>query len=332
MPRVGLIGAGWIARDHLEILGLLEDVSVVAVCDVDEARAREAAGPHGADVHSDWEALLESTELDAVWVCTPPLHHREPAVAALERGLGVYLEKPVARTLDDAAAIVAAWRASEAVCAVGYQWHAIEVLTDLREALAGQEISLLVGRNIGATQSRPWFLDRAQGGGNILERASHHLDLQRAVAGDVVRVQAAGSAISLAQGEEEAQGDIEDAVILVLHFEHGSIGTIQVAWTRKGLPGAYDLDVFASEATLRLDLDPDFRLHGPSCGREVDVRSAMHPFERGIRRFLEANAAGDKDAVFCTPEDAERTLAVAAACEEALASGRTVDVPTPTPA
>ena len=57
----------------------------------------------------------------------------------------------------------------------------------------------------------------------------------------------------------------------------------------------------------------------------------MHPFERGIRRFLEANAAGDKDAVFCTPEDAERTLVVAAACEEALASGRTVDVPTPTP-
>ena len=68
--------------------------------------------------------MLEAEELDLLWVCTPPLHHRGPAVAALAAGVHVYLEKPIARTLEDAAAIVDAAGSAAGVCAVGYQWHA----------------------------------------------------------------------------------------------------------------------------------------------------------------------------------------------------------------
>src|SRR5438093_1438023 len=147
MLRVGLIGAGWIARDHVAALRKRDDAEVVAVCDVDRARAEQLA-PEGAAAYEDWRELLDREQPDALWVCVPPLAHREPTVTALERGIHVYLEKPVARTVDDAEAIVAAAERNGAVCAVGYQWHATEVLDDLRSALADQEVSLLLGRSI----------------------------------------------------------------------------------------------------------------------------------------------------------------------------------------
>ena len=146
--RVAVIGAGWIAADHLAALAKRDDVSVVAMCDLDRSRAEQLA-PDGANVYEKWQDVLDSEQPDALWVCTPPLAHRDPTLAALERGVHVYLEKPVARTADDARAIVAAAEAADAVCAVGYQWHATEVLDDLRRALDGQEISQLIGRSIG---------------------------------------------------------------------------------------------------------------------------------------------------------------------------------------
>jgi predicted dehydrogenase len=322
--RAAVVGAGWIAADHIGELVRRDDVHVVGVCDLDRARA-EALAPPGAEVYERFDELLDRGQPDALWVCTPPLAHREPALAALARGIHVYLEKPIARTADDAAAIVAAAEASDAVCAVGYQWHATDLLDDVREALDGQELSLLVGRSIGPTGTRSWFLNRAQGGGNVLERGSHQIDLVRTVAGEVERVQAAASSVLLGQAEGD-RGDIDDAATLVLHLENGGVATVVVAWTRRGQPGIYTLDIVASDATLALTLDPEFTLRGTSAGRTVEARSAVHPFRRSIARFLDALRERDPARVFCTPADAARTLAVARACEEALATGETVPV------
>src|SRR5437763_8141175 len=245
--RVAIIGAGWIAAEHAAILRRLEGVELTAVCDIDEQRARELAGS-GA-VYTDWHELLDRETPDAVFVCTPPKLHRDPAVEALARGVHVYLEKPVARGLDDARAIVQAADSNDAVCAVGYQWRAVDVLDDLRAALDGQELGLLIGIGTGPTKSRPWFLNRAEGGGNLLERASHGIDLARAVGGEIVSVQATAGTVALAQSIGE-RGDIEDAAAIVLRFANGAVGSVSVAWTRDGLPATYRLHVLGSESSL----------------------------------------------------------------------------------
>jgi predicted dehydrogenase len=326
--RAGLIGAGWIGRQHAEGLARRDDVAVTAVCDTDAGRAAAVASLSGARVFADWASMLATAALDAVWVCTPPLAHAGPAVAVLDRGLPLYLRKPIARSPDDARLISdGAGNRSGAVCAVGYQWHAVEVLDDLRQALAGRAIGCLTGQSIGGTQSRPWFLDRAAGGGNLLERGSHHIDLARAVAGEVVAVQAAGSPVRLAPRPAGA-GDIDDAVTLLLHFASGAIGTIVVAWTADTVPGSYWIQVAAADALLRLDLDPDYRLSGTAGGAAVAAVSRSAPFDRSVDRFLAAVRSADPGLVFCPPADAARTLAVAAAAEKALASGGTVTVAT----
>jgi predicted dehydrogenase len=324
MP-VGIVGAGWIARDHMRTLGSLAGVDVVAVCDVDRERAEALASGTGARVYLDWRDLLDREDLAALVVCTPPLSHREPAVAALDRGLPLYLEKPIARTLDDAAAIVEAAERTGTVCAIGYQWHALDLLDDVHQLLEGQQIGLLVGMSVGPTQSRPWFLDRRAGGGNLLERGSHHIDLARVIGGDVVSVQAAAGRVRLARSAG-GDGDIDDAVTILLTLASGALATIVVAWTRPGQPGTYGVNVVASEATLKLNLDPEFTLTGLSRGGPVDRRAASAPSERSMRRFLDAARAGDPAEVVCRPADAAATLAVAVAAERALETGQTVTV------
>ena len=156
--RVGMVGAGWIAREHRRVLDSVAEAELAAVCDLDLERAGELAAGTGARVYQDWRDLLGREDLGALLVCTPPRSHAGPAVAALNAGLPVYLEKPIARTPQDAAPIVAAAERSGTVCAVGYQWHALDLFGDLPGLLQGQQIGVLVGTCIGPTQSRPWFL------------------------------------------------------------------------------------------------------------------------------------------------------------------------------
>jgi predicted dehydrogenase len=322
--RAGIIGLGWIARVHVPALAAAAEVELVAVCDTAPERAEAVARAHGARAYTGWEEMLDREELDAVWVCTPPLHHRGPTLAALSGGVHVYLEKPIARTLDDAEAIVAGARSADAVCAVGYQWHASELIEETRQALAGQGVALLVGRNYGPVAGRPWFMDRSQGGGQVLERGSHHIDLQRAIAGEISSVQAVAAAQPLAQADTE--GSIEDAIGLVFHFESGALGSVYSAWSRDGQPELYATDIVATEATISLELGPNaYRMTGVSRGRPLAAEFS-EPMNRSIARFLEAARTGNADLVFCSPDDALKTLTVALACEQALAEGGRVDV------
>jgi predicted dehydrogenase len=112
----------------------------------------------------------------------------------------------------------------------------------------------------------------------------------------------------------------------MLELASGALATVVVAWTRPGQPGRYGLDIVASEATLELALDPDFILSGVSRGQPVTRRAASPPFERSVRRFLDAVGRRDPAAVACTPPDAAATLAVAVAAEQALRTSRAVQV------
>jgi len=324
--RAGIIGGGWIARRHVPAIDAAEDVHLVAACDSAFERAKAIADPRGANAYARWEEMLERERLDVLWVCTPPLHHRAPVVAAVAAGVHVYLEKPIARTMDDAEAIVAAAEeAAGAVCAVGYQWHATELLEDARAALQGQSIGLLVGRNFGPVAGRPWFMDRAQGGGQVLERGSHHIDLQRALAGEISAVQAVAGSVRLAQARRE-RGDVDDVVTLTFHFASGALGSVHSASSRDGQPELYATDILATDATIALELGPAaFRIGGQSAGRPL-AGEYGDPIDRSIARFLEAARTGDRGVVVCPPADALRTLAVALACERALEHGRVVPV------
>src|SRR5881396_1279784 len=85
--RAGIIGGGWIARVHVPALDAAPDLELVAACDIALERAEAIARPRGAHAYASWEEMLDREELDALWVCTPPLSHRDPTLAALASGV-----------------------------------------------------------------------------------------------------------------------------------------------------------------------------------------------------------------------------------------------------
>jgi myo-inositol 2-dehydrogenase/D-chiro-inositol 1-dehydrogenase len=259
-------------------------------------------------------------------IATPPGARAEAAVAALAAGVAVFLEKPIARTLADAHAIVAAQERSGAVCAVGYQWRAVGAVTALRQALARSHVALMVSAGVGITQARSWFGDPRQSGGLVSERGSHHIDLQRAIAGEVVGVRAARGGRSLSGVDPPPGLPLEDVVSLTLEFASGALGAIHVAWTPERIAGYHRLSVVSTDGSYELELDPAFRLRGERDGARLEAGSPDPPFTAGLARFCRAVAAGDPDDVACSARDAAGSLAVALACEQALASGARVAV------
>jgi myo-inositol 2-dehydrogenase / D-chiro-inositol 1-dehydrogenase len=323
--RAGIIGAGRIGREHARLLDVATGVTLAAVCDSDPGAALAVSGPRGARMYGHWDKMFEAETLDAVWVCTPPFGHAEPAIAALERGVHVYLEKPIARTLPDAERIVAAASCSEAICVVGYQWRALEFLDYIRSALAHRPIAMLVARNYGPVVPSAWFLDRGQGDRQILERGSHYIDLARAIVGEIVAVSAANASVPLTH-DELSRRDISDAVVMLLHFETGAIGAVTVAWTHERVPKRFSVDLLASDASLLLDLGPEeFRLTGVIAGYP-HVAESSDPLMRSVTRFVEIARGRDRGRVLSSPADALRTLEVALACDRALDERRTVPV------
>jgi myo-inositol 2-dehydrogenase/D-chiro-inositol 1-dehydrogenase len=317
--RIGLIGAGAIARRHVGVLSALEDVELAAVCDRDPARAESLAG--GAAVYGGWQELVEHP-LDAVFVCTPPAAHALPAIAALQQGLAVYLEKPLARAADDGEAIVAAWRESGGVCAVGYQWRSLGLLGRVRDELAGAAPGMLISRSVGPTEpgrAAAWFGDPAASGGILFELGSHDIDLQQALAGPAASVQALSG-----RGLSAGGGALDDAVAVLVRYAGGGLGVISVAWTEQQQPPVYELDALAPELALHLALDPVFRLAGRAHGSTVDEQEEVDPRTSAVTGFIDAARHRDPAAVACTPQDALGTLRVALAAEQAIASGETV--------
>lgn len=336
--RVGFIGAGAITQRHLRLLARRSDVEVAAICDLDTERAQATATALEARAYAHWRAMLDEEALDGLFVCTPPESHAAPAVEALGRGVAVYVEKPLARTLPDGMEIVAAWEKSEAVCAVGYQWRSLDLLDDLRAALRGAAPGMLVSRSIGPTEntrrdlahaesgsSESWFVDPRRSGGILFELGSHDIDLQLALAGPIQSVQAAAGTGLLALASA-ASTDLDDAVAAILRFAGGGLGVIQVAWTEAQEPPVYALDVLADGVALHLDLDPAFRLHGRARGAEVAAVSATDPRESALAGFFGAVRGSERDRVACSPADALGTLRVALACERAIATGEAVNI------
>ena len=115
--RVAVIGVGHLGRHHARILGALDGATLTAVVDTAAGRAAEIAGTTGARAVTDYRELLG--EVDAVTIAAPTEQHHEIALPFLQRGTAVLVEKPMARTLAEADAMIAAAEASGAVLAVG---------------------------------------------------------------------------------------------------------------------------------------------------------------------------------------------------------------------
>jgi predicted dehydrogenase len=269
--RVGLVGAGFIGRVHSWALWALHetgvvDLSVVAVCDQDEGRAAALAKPHGADV-AGLDALLDG--VDVVYVCTPTAQHLPVVEAAVERGVAIYCEKPLAPDLAGATRVASLLE--RVPNQVGLVLRSAPVFAALEERLGtfGRTMTVHLRDDqffpIRGHYASDWRAEVAvAGGGTLIEHSIHDVDLFRRLCGDPVEVTCRTASFFEYEG-------IEDSALATFAFDGGATANLVSVWhdvmTR---PSGRRLEVFCERGMMWTEYDNTGPLHvETSEGHEV---------------------------------------------------------------
>ena len=226
--RFGLIGAGAIGKIRADALKVSPVCELVAVADLDEARARAAAPD--ARYYADADALIEADDVDAVIISTPPTLHEPMAVAAASAGKHVLVEKPMAATPDACERMINAAKATGVLLTVGYNHRYFEALKLVRDVVRSGEIGALshvrgfTGHTGLSEFKAPWMYDKkVMGGGALMDNGTHMIDLVRYIAGDPNEV--FGFATHKVWGL-----DVEDEAIALLRTAEGITASIEASW------------------------------------------------------------------------------------------------------
>lgn len=190
--NVGLIGCGRIASlVYLNFLNKIPGLSLKAIAEPDTVK-REKAGlsaPHAA-LYTDYKDFLRDPNLSAVIICLPNHMHSEAAIASLENGKHVYLEKPIAINVTQADEVIRVWNESNLVGMMGFNLRFNPLYTSLKKQIeAGAVGDVICVRTVFTSSGRAlpeWKKSRSTGGGALLDLASHHVDLMRFILGNEV--------------------------------------------------------------------------------------------------------------------------------------------------
>ncbi|MBW3622318.1 MAG: Gfo/Idh/MocA family oxidoreductase [Armatimonadetes bacterium] len=245
---VGLIGCGGMAMHLAREARELPQARIVSVCDVDEERAAKAGEEFGASNVTDYRAVLENPEVEAVIIATPGGFHEEPTVAAAQAGKHVYCEKPMAVTLEACDRMEAACRDAGVKLMIGQvlrlypTFHKTADL--LREKVVGEIQSMHVVRTGGpSTFSGGWRARYDLSGGLLMEVNAHELDFMRHVAGDVESVYATSRQII------PGRYDYDDTFQIDMTFRSGATGHLYASCA--STLGEYGMTFECSEGTLQ---------------------------------------------------------------------------------
>lgn len=248
--RIGIIGCGGIANGkHMPSLLKLDNVEMVAFCDIILEKAEKASAIYGsadAKVYEDYKELLADSTIDIIHVCTPNDSHADISIAGLESGKHVMCEKPMAKTAADARRMVEVAKKSDKKLSIGYQNRFRADSQYLKEVCADGELGEIYYAKAHAIRRRAvptWgvFLDEEkQGGGPLIDIGTHALDLTlwlmdnykpKAVLGTAYRKLADKENAANAWGPwDPKEFRVEDSAFGMITMQNGATIVLESSW------------------------------------------------------------------------------------------------------
>ncbi len=352
--KVGIVGCQGIALGkHLPSLAKLDTVEITAFCDIVKDRATVAAEQYGTDqaqVYTDYRDFLRNSTLDVVHICTPNDSHADIAVAALEAGLHVMCEKPMAKTAVDARRMVEAARRTGRKLTIGYQNRFREDSRYLHTLCREDEFGHIYFGKAHALRRRAvptWgvFLDEEkQGGGPLIDIGTHALDLTLWMMNNYEPKVVLGTThhqLSQMKNAANAWGSwdpekftVEDSAFGFVIMKNGATIILESSWALN------TLDVGEAKCSLSgtkagADMNNGLRIHGERFGKlytsEVQLEASGADFFDGkkmsaadleMKLWIEA-ILEDKDPVV-KPEEALVVTEILEAIYESARTGQAV--------
>ncbi|MFL5734545.1 MAG: Gfo/Idh/MocA family protein [Chloroflexia bacterium] len=316
--RIGFIGAGIIATRHLGDLLNFEDVKVVAFADPALDRAQELAARSDATAYDDFSRMLDSEQLDALYICVPPFAHGAPELAAIERKLPFFVEKPLATNFETAEEIARKLEAVKAPTAVGYHWRYLDITEKAQELLSRNPARLALGYWLDFTPPPAWWVKEAQSGGQMVEQTTHIFDLARLLVGEVNKVYAAGSRTDRPAFPDS---DVYDVSTATLHFASGALGSVS-STCLLNWPHRVGLHLFCEGMAIEMT---EFELM-VDVGRGRPITKAEgDPFVREDRDFIDA-VQGKPSKIRVPYAEALKTHRVATATARSAHEGAVIEL------
>ena len=238
---IGIIGLGGVAQAHLQAYELLNNVTIVSVCDVRADVAETIAKKYQAQAYSDYRTLLDTGGIDLALVLTPASTHREVVEAVAAAGIHVFCEKPIAVTLEDAEAMVAACKQAKVKLFYGSCYRYLPAIVKAKQLIqsgAIDDVQLMTEQLIGGhgkenyTELPPIHYPIGGPGGpgsGLVDHGVHLIDIF-AWLND--------SEIVSAQGQGLISGAPASSEFMVMQLANGAIGHLlyNAATYPTGLP------------------------------------------------------------------------------------------------
>jgi predicted dehydrogenase len=284
--RIGLVGAGWVMDFHARAALEHPGAELVAAANWRKPSLRRLAGRHGIPrVTTDWRALAADAEVDAVVIATPNALHAPQAIAFLEAGKHVLVEKPMAPTVAEADAMVAAARGSGAFLMVAHCWRFHPDVQALRARVEAGDLGQIVKTRGYGVHARwgpsGWFTDPAlAGGGALLDMGVHAIDTARYLLGDPEPVR-----VSAAVGTRYGDYAVDDDAVLLITWSNRTNSVVESGWWQPQAGGLEaDTELYGTAGYARV-----WELTEPPPGYE---HCTQPMYSAQLAEFVDAVTAG----------------------------------------
>ncbi len=327
-----MIGVGGIASMHLANLWSMPEADVVALADIDLARIpdtlRLAAArmsspvePPTIESFDDAGRMLAAVAPDAVFISVPPFAHGEVEYQCIEAGVPMLVQKPVGLDMPTVRGIERAIADRGLITAVGYQTRYSQAADTARELLADRTVGMAIGTYLGGMPRTAWWRVQAQSGGQVVEQATHVVDLQRYLVGEIESIHTAAATRLMTDAPNL---DIADVSAATFQFANGAVGTLLNTCGLNDVPvEPWDHGV----TIVARDLSMWVWHEGGRIARPGEVREVTNSADAKYlldEAFVRAVQSGDASNIRSTYADAVLTLRATLAIEESARSGSPV--------
>jgi UDP-N-acetylglucosamine 3-dehydrogenase len=216
MVRVGVIGAGMMGRNHARLYSQMDGVELVGVSDVNEVAAKSVAGEYGTRSFGNLEELIQTSRPDAISIAVPTIYHRDVALSAMDMGVHVLVEKPIAHTVEAAREMVDKAHGSGLKLMVGHIERFNPAVQELKGVLDKRTIGDVVA--MSARRVGP-FTARITDVGVIVDVGVHDIDSMSYLFNDTI------TGVYTSAGD--FGGPMETYAMMMLRFKRGGSGMIE---------------------------------------------------------------------------------------------------------
>ncbi|MBD8071446.1 Gfo/Idh/MocA family protein [Bacillus sp. PS06] len=301
--KIGMVGTGYFSKLHCGILTTFKEVQLTAVCGTSKEKATIFASEYNnVSGYDNLTEMLDAEQLDAVYICVPPMAHGEIELELVKRNIPFFVEKPLGADLLTPSTILKELERKTLITSVGYHFRYKESVQMLKATLQEQQLGMVLGQWSGGMPMVSWWRNQDGSGGQFIEQTTHMVDLLRYVCGEIDEVFAYyGNQIMHKKVDAVT---VSDVGTVNMKLSSGAVANISNTCILPSGVGRTGLTFYTDQGII--DFAPD-KLTIQTPNGKVEHLDKSNPYIIENEAFIHALLTGDSSRILSSYQDAYKT-------------------------